>query len=230
MALDQDNLNLPLRLHLNTSSLRELSSRLGSLKLIIHFFSAIQKLHLLLKLFAVEDCLTIFYFIWGVSIRSLRSQKYLDRDVWFRSRWVEKCLWLSSRCSNSPRRYLYKLSPHHYYVPGEKCALGIRRSPSYTVHPRDNPLGKPFNRSSVKMSYSCINNMYSILNNHNRRLHDVLNRNSEMPDKVPCNCRKKKNATRADDATRRTPYIKIRGNKTADVGYVVIERKQSITQ
>ena len=41
------------------------------------------------------------------------------------------------------------------------------------------------------MSYSCTNNMHSVLNKHNRRLLNDLNRNSEGPDKVSCNCRRK---------------------------------------
>ena len=61
-ALNQDILNLPLYLHLNTSLLHILNSCLGSLKLIIQIFSSIHKLHLLLKLFVVEDCPTIFHF------------------------------------------------------------------------------------------------------------------------------------------------------------------------
>ena len=55
MTPNQDNLNLPLCLDLNTSLLCALSSRLRSLKLIIQIFSLIHKLHLPLKLLAVED-------------------------------------------------------------------------------------------------------------------------------------------------------------------------------
>ena len=54
---------------------------------------------------------------------------------------------------------------------------------------RDN--WKMFNRNTVKMSYSCTNNMHSILNNHNKRLLDELNRNSGGPDEVSCNYRRK---------------------------------------
>ena len=57
VAPSQDNVNLILCRHLNTSSLRSFNSSLRSLKLIILIFSSIHKLHLLLKLFAVEDCL-----------------------------------------------------------------------------------------------------------------------------------------------------------------------------
>ena len=61
----QDDLDLLLCLHLNTSWLRSFNSSLRSLKLIILIFSLVHKLHLSLKLFTVEDCLTIFHFIWG---------------------------------------------------------------------------------------------------------------------------------------------------------------------
>ena len=56
---------------------------------------------------------------------------------------------------------------------------------------RDNPLRKNFNRNTVKISYSCTNNMYGNLNNQNRRLLDELNRNDGEPDEMPCNCRRK---------------------------------------
>ena len=52
-----DNFNLLLCLHLNITSLRSFSSCLRSLKLVILIFSSIHKLHLALKLFAIEDCL-----------------------------------------------------------------------------------------------------------------------------------------------------------------------------
>ena len=55
----------------------------------------------------------------------------------------------------------------------------------------DNPLRKIFNRNTVKISYSCTNNMHSILNIHNRRLLDELDRNSGGPDEVSCNRRRK---------------------------------------
>ena len=99
----QDYLNLLLCLHLNTGSLRSLSSSLQSLKLIILIFSSIHKLHQQLKLFAVEDCLTIFYLIWGVSSWSFGFQEYSDRAVWFLNRGLEKeCLWLYSPCLQFP--------------------------------------------------------------------------------------------------------------------------------
>ena len=56
---------------------------------------------------------------------------------------------------------------------------------------RENSLRKIFNWNTVKISRSSTNNMPSILNNHNRRLLDDLNRNSGKPDEVSSNCRKK---------------------------------------
>ena len=57
---------------------------------------------------------------------------------------------------------------------------------------RDNPLRRISKRNAVKISYSCTNNIHSILNNHNRRLLDELKRNSGGPDEVSCNCRRKR--------------------------------------
>ena len=56
---------------------------------------------------------------------------------------------------------------------------------------RDNLLRKVFDRNTVKISHSCTKNMHSILNNHNRRLLDELNRNSGGPDVASCNCKSK---------------------------------------
>ena len=76
---------------------------------------------------------------------------------------------------------------------------------------RDNPLRTSFDRNSVKISYSCANNMHSILsnnNNHNRRLLVELNRNSRRHSKVSCNSRRKQECPRADDEIRRTSHTK----------------------
>ena len=56
---------------------------------------------------------------------------------------------------------------------------------------RDNLLKKFFNWNTVKVSYSCTKNKHNILNNHNRRLLDELNRNRGGPDVASCNCRSK---------------------------------------
>ena len=48
----------------------------------------------------------------------------------------------------------------------------------------DNPLRKSLNQNTVKINYSCINNMHSILNNYNRWLLDELNRNNGRPDEM----------------------------------------------
>ena len=56
---------------------------------------------------------------------------------------------------------------------------------------RDNPLSKIFNRTTVKISYSCTKNMNNNLNNHNRRLLNELIVNDRSPDFASCNCRSK---------------------------------------
>ena len=77
------------------------------------------------------------------------------------------------------------------------CKLTNINIGKYFLNPLDrhfnqnNPLGKFFNRNTVKISYSCTNNMHSILNNYNRRLLDKLNRNSGGLDKVFNNCRRR---------------------------------------
>ena len=128
MAANQDNLNLFLCLHLNTSSLHSLSSSLQSLKLII-IFSSIHKLHQLLKIFTIDDCLTIFHFIWGVSPDPKVPK--IVRVVWFLCHELKLTVFVFS----SQWRYLYKPSPHHY-IPWGKCRLSIRCSSSSIICPR----------------------------------------------------------------------------------------------
>ena len=50
--------------------------------------------------------------------------------------------------------------------------------------------------------------MRSILNNHNRKLLDELNRNSGVPDEVFCHSRRKEDAPWTDNSTQRTSYSK----------------------
>ena len=54
--------------------------------------------------------------------------------------------------------------------------------PNYNPHP-------VFSKNNMKVSYSCMPNMGSIINNHNKK---ILN-NTTTP-KNGCNCRKKTNA------------------------------------
>ena len=86
----QVNLILFLCLHFEISLLCLFISHLESLKLIILIFFSTHKLHLQLNLFAVEDCLIIFHFIWGVYPRSFKLQNYFERAVWYLSRRLEK--------------------------------------------------------------------------------------------------------------------------------------------
>ena len=52
-----------------------------SLNLNILIFFSRHRLHLLLKLFAVEEFLMIFHFIWGVSSRYFKLQKYQELRI-----------------------------------------------------------------------------------------------------------------------------------------------------
>ena len=96
MANNQDNLNSPLCLHLNASSLCSLSSSLRSLKLIILIFSSIHKLHLPLKLLTVEDCLFPILFEGLASDHKVPKIFRLNGLI-SKSR-IGECLWLYSPC------------------------------------------------------------------------------------------------------------------------------------
>ena len=53
--------------------------------------------------------------------------------------------------------------------------------------PTANPLHKLFNRNTVKVSYSCMPNMKSIISRHN---HKILSKSKTTPNQNNCNCRK----------------------------------------
>ena len=56
--------------------------------------------------------------------------------------------------------------------------------------PKENKLHKIFNKNSIKVSYSCMKNMNSIIKSHNRR---ILKKfiNQEIEEENKCNCRNK---------------------------------------
>lgn len=54
--------------------------------------------------------------------------------------------------------------------------------------PATNKLHKIFNRNTIKVSYSCMENMKSVVNKHNTR---ILNKNKENNKDNHCNCRSK---------------------------------------
>ena len=54
--------------------------------------------------------------------------------------------------------------------------------------PKDGPLGKLFNRSTVKISYRTTPNLKQIISSHNKK---VLSTISEVKEERPCNCPKK---------------------------------------
>ena len=56
--------------------------------------------------------------------------------------------------------------------------------------PRSSKLHKIFNRNTIKVSYSCTENMSMIIKKHNKK---IIN-NKATPTTPPCNCRKKLNA------------------------------------
>ena len=55
--------------------------------------------------------------------------------------------------------------------------------------PKTQPLHKIFNRHTLKLSYSCMPNMKSVISSHNKYVLSNLNSSTQQPD--TCNCRKK---------------------------------------
>ena len=56
-----------------------------------------------------------------------------------------------------------------------------------THFPKNHTFNKIFNRNNVKVSYSSMQNIKAIINNHNM---NILHQNKEIKDE--CNCRNKK--------------------------------------
>ena len=54
--------------------------------------------------------------------------------------------------------------------------------------PKANPLHKIFNRNTIKLSYSCMNNVKSIISSHNKSV--IRKSTNSDKDKKNCNCRK----------------------------------------
>ena len=55
--------------------------------------------------------------------------------------------------------------------------------------PKNHPLHKIFNRHTLKLSYSCMPNMKSVISSHNKYVLSNFNSPTQQPD--TCNCRKK---------------------------------------
>ena len=54
--------------------------------------------------------------------------------------------------------------------------------------PKSNPPHKIFNRNTIKLSYSCMNNVKSIISSHNKSV--IRKSTNSDKDKKNCNCRK----------------------------------------
>ena len=59
--------------------------------------------------------------------------------------------------------------------------------PNRSPFPKKHTFNKIFNKNNVKVSYSCMQNIKAIINNHNM---NILHQNMEIKDE--CNCRNKK--------------------------------------
>ena len=57
--------------------------------------------------------------------------------------------------------------------------------------PNGHPLHKSFNKHTLKLSYSCMPNMKSIISSHNKALLSDYHRSLTQTNEKECNCRKK---------------------------------------
>jgi hypothetical protein len=58
----------------------------------------------------------------------------------------------------------------------------------YESFPRGHILQKIFNKNTLKVSYSCMPNIKTVIDAHNKK---VMNTDATVPDNKPCNCRNK---------------------------------------
>ena len=70
--------------------------------------------------------------------------------------------------------------------------------------PNGHPLHKIFNKHTLKLSYSCMPNMKSIISSHNKALLSDYQRSQTQTSDKDCNCRKK----RSMPAGRKMPHTK----------------------
>ena len=57
--------------------------------------------------------------------------------------------------------------------------------------PKGHPLHKMFNKHTLKLSYSCMPNMKTIISSHNKTLLSDYHRSQTQTNEKECNCRKK---------------------------------------
>ena len=93
--------------------------------------------------------------------------------------------------------------------------------------PRDHKFHKTFNRNNTKVSYSCIPNIKSPINSHNRKVHlPLINSQSRT-----CNCIKKTDCRYKRNAWVKIHYIKqILVRKTLKQKSITAYQKQNLKQ
>ena len=69
--------------------------------------------------------------------------------------------------------------------------------------PKANPLHKIFNRNTIKLSYSCMNNVKLIISSHNKSV--IRKSTNSDKDKKNCNCRKPELTTASSCMEDRCP-------------------------
>ena len=90
----------------------------------------------------------------------------------------------NGRKRNRPRKQIWFTPPYNATL---KTNIGKEFLKLIDKHfPKNKPLSKIFNRKTIKIGYSCTNNMNKIITSHNKR---ILNDKQEKENTV-CNCRK----------------------------------------
>ena len=84
--------------------------------------------------------------------------------------------------------------------------------------PKKSKFHKIFNSNTIKISYSCMPNMKTIINQHN---HKVINKDTNNHDEINCNCRNKHECPIKDKCQSETLVYKATVNsQRGNVSYI----------
>ena len=102
----------------------------------------------------------------------------------------------SEKCNNEKKNRPRKRKTIYYNPPfclSVKTNLGKKFLQLIGKHfTEDNGMKKLFNRNNCKLSYSCMSNIKSLIQRHNRRVLNAYNNRPKEKNTVTCNCRKNK--------------------------------------
>jgi hypothetical protein len=111
---------------------------------------------------------------------ALRMSGYKNPNLFFYKDMPKKCIRIRTRNT------IWFNPPYNKNVVSTVAKTFLKLIDKHFT--KANNLYKIFNRNNVKVSYSCTENVSSIINSHNKKIMSI-----KSFDQLPCNCREKKN-------------------------------------